>query len=103
MFNRDGRYDPRKDHMGALILTAFGWSKKERRTLGGIVEDTGLPRETVETYIKEHPKVIEMAPLSWGRIAVYRLKRNWKRLDETQGEELAQKTVKQEQPVGPPA
>ena len=59
------------DPIGHQILGAFGPQGDQWRTIGGIARTTGLPVDTVHTYVQTHEMNFGQAPFSPGGFTLY--------------------------------
>lgn len=65
---------PFADPVGAKIVQAFRDPGSSWRTSGGIARDSGLPAETVHSYLLEHRDYFVQPSLTLGGTQVYALR-----------------------------
>jgi len=73
-------YNPLDDPVGKRVLPAFHGAENLWRTVGGVARETGLPAETVQSYINSNPGLFVQSTLTASGSGLYGLR------DEVKGQ-----------------
>ena len=66
--------EAREEILQERILKAFEKPLAVWRSAGGIAREAGLPEETVQTYINNHPDLFRISPVAPAGIPLYGLR-----------------------------